>query len=147
VVESYSLASREGSQELGKVIAPRWGRTIDEYWYHADLSLQGGGDLDYHQVIRIVEPAAAAIVSSVEPVAADECQQYVTRADRVRDGIGEVQTGFDCVDVNEDVPGAEASHEPVEQTSRDVRGVGAAIANKIRPRGAPVSATALDSHP
>ena len=106
-----------------QLVAARHQRAVDQDRDEQDLPLQRGLDLEPDEVVGVVQAPRSVRGGDVEPLLADQGEQDVARPDGVGDGLDEVVTELDGVDVLEDLVRPEPLGEAVVEPARRVRRV------------------------
>ena len=82
----------------------RHGGALNEHRNDARaLPLEGGPDLDPHEVLRILQPKSAPFVGGIEPARADHGKQDISSGYRLRHDLVEIKPRLDPVHIHEDV--------------------------------------------
>src|ERR1700730_7909020 len=100
----------EGDWQL---ITTRHGRALDQRWNHSDIAFKRGLNLQADQILLVIKPAPAGVVSPGQPVLPDHGYQEVARADCLVVHFSEVRSRLNGVDVHEDSPNAETGAQGV----------------------------------
>ena len=128
--ELQRLTAGQPGQAVRQLVGRRHRGPIDQNRDDADVTRQGGLDLQPDEVIGVVEarrPCSSVIVSHWFPISASE---DVAGSDRAGDHLDEVVAQLDRVDVLEDLPAAVVVRESLVQPAGRVGGVIAPVADK-----------------
>ncbi len=126
VGQAQHVPAQQGGERGRDVVGPRQLGALHQDRHDAHVALEGGLDLQPHEVV-LLEQARAGAVGGAQPVGSDDRQQHVARLDGVADHLGEVEPERDRVDVHEDVGVAEGLGQPVVQPA----GVGSRVVASV----------------
>src|SRR5215510_11156677 len=104
IVDRLCLTTCELLQSLWERAARRHLCAIDEHRDDANFSIEGLLDLNANEVVRAVNPPASGLrISYREPSLADQRQQDVASVDPFTQGIDEICSWWDRIDIDEQV--------------------------------------------
>ena len=89
-----------------------------------------GFDLDADVIGGAVKPSTATAVSNGEPLFPDDDETDLDRCEGVLDVFSKVFSKWDSIDVAKDGVPTESGDEPIVNSTADVPGVGAAVAEE-----------------
>ena len=124
------LPADQRLQVFGELVHRRHGGAVEQHRDDADVALQGGAGFEADEVVRVVQPAAAAGVFGVEPFVADQHDQHPARGDGTLDGVDKVGARLDPFHVHEHAVGAEVGGQAVVQPAGVAGRVVASVADE-----------------
>ena len=130
VAQFHRLPSREQHQVFGEITRGRHRRALHQHRHDAYAASQRRSCFQADEVLGVGEPWLSGAVLAGEPVAADHRHHDLGRAERLVDGIDEVQPGLDADHVHEHALPAEVLRQPVKQSASVTCAVFAAIADE-----------------
>jgi hypothetical protein len=68
----YGVPAYKGLQRFGQVACLWQARVVGQYGYNTNVAGQCGRDLDGDEVIWVIDPADAAVVSCFQPIPSDD---------------------------------------------------------------------------
>ena len=117
VADLGGLAASEllqGVRQLGRL----WhARPIDQNRDDTNVAGKRRRDLDRHKIVRIVEPAPAALVLRIQPVGTDDDQKDIAPSHLAVQMRHKVGPDRNVVDIYEEIVVAECLREPVVQAT------------------------------
>src|ERR1700761_2192252 len=84
------VALRKLLEDLGQLTAWRDASPIEQYGDHRNAALQGGGNLDTHEVVGIIQATAPRLVANAEPVRSDHRQQHTAFRNLIAQNLREI---------------------------------------------------------
>src|SRR5437660_1619919 len=81
-------------------------RPVNQNWNDTDVPLERGRDFDRHEIIRIVEPASAALILRVQPIRSNDDEKSVARSHLVVQVCRKIDAGRNVVDIHENLVAA-----------------------------------------
>lgn len=122
--------SRASLRRSGGGSSCRGGLAFDEHGDHAYAAFERCSDLEPHEVVGVVESAAAFLVGDSRPSGADQDHHDAARVDGVADDPPEIKACLDGVQVDEDGRiGETPAHGDLQQT-RVGEGVRVAVSDE-----------------
>ena len=103
---------------------------VDKHGNDALAKLQTGLDFNSYEVLRIVEPSAAALIGSVDPALTDDCKHDVTLRNVVFKHTYKILTWSDAINIHEELLWLEGTFQAIEQSSSETRIVATPIVDK-----------------
>ena len=87
-------------------------------------------NLDTHEIVGVIEPAVACLVTCIEPARSDHSQEHVALVDLILEHAHEIETRRNAVNIHEEMVGVEIGFEPLTEPSREAGIVATPIIDK-----------------
>jgi hypothetical protein len=95
-----SLSAREWGYLIGQLMSLRHGCALNENRDDPDALLEGGGDFDPYEILRVIQPPPA-LAGAVQPLLPDDREQNLAGANSLFNGFNKVTAGLNAFEVNE----------------------------------------------
>lgn len=117
VADLQPIAGRKLCERLRKPFRRGHAGAAHQRRDNSDIPLQRRSNLHAHKIVGLFQATAALSIRGSEPLPANERDQNVARADRLCDGLDEVFTEIDGIDVHEDIGFAEMRAQAVVKST------------------------------
>src|SRR5580765_7126257 len=108
IADFYGLTARERQEILGKVLRLWHVSITNQGRNNVQVTFECPRDLCSHEVVAYVQPTTTRRVFGVEPVPSNQRHKHGARIQRSVDGLDEILTGADRVNIDEHVVTAKA---------------------------------------
>jgi hypothetical protein len=128
--ELEGVPARQLSQALWQLTGPGHLGPFNQDGDDADVTCQGGLDLQPDEVARVIQPSPAIRAGNRQPSAADQREQNVAGLDRCCDHLDEIIAQLNRVDVLKDLISAKVAGKPVKQPCGRIGGILTAVGHE-----------------
>ena len=97
---------------------------------HGDVALEGGRDLDPHEIVGTIEASSSIFVTHIQPLVPDNREQHAAFGNLLLQDVDEIDSEGNPVNVHKKEIAAKLASQPIVDASRVARAVRAAIADE-----------------